>query len=62
MLPDPAELALRRSVIRRAAAVIDANRSWRSLMSLARWAFPDVWIAFAGSLPTAKAVLGRWPD
>jgi transposase len=28
---------------------------------LARWAFPDVWNAFAGSLPTAKAVLGRWP-
>ena len=42
-LPEPAQLALRRSVIRRAAAVIDANRSWRRLMSLARWAFPDVW-------------------
>ncbi|KBM21714.1 transposase, partial [Mycobacterium tuberculosis UT0115] len=26
----------RRSVIRRAGAVIDANRSWRRLMSLAR--------------------------
>ncbi len=23
---------------------------------------PDVWTAFAGSLPTATAVLGRWPD
>jgi transposase len=61
-LPTPAQLALRRSVIRRAAAVIDANRSWRRLMSLARWAFPDVWTAFAGSLPTATAVLQRWPD
>ncbi|KCA64007.1 transposase, partial [Mycobacterium tuberculosis TKK-01-0081] len=35
-LPTPAQLALRRSVIRRAGAVIDANRSWRRLMSLAR--------------------------
>jgi transposase len=31
-------------------------------MSLARWAFPDMWTAFAGSLPTATAVLARWPD
>ena len=61
-LPEPAQLALRRSVIRRAAAVIDANRSWRRLMSLARWAFPDVWQEFAGSWPTAVAVLTRWPD
>ena len=61
-LPTPGQLALRRAVIRRAAAVIDANRSWRRLMSLARWAFPDVWTAFAGSLSTAVAVLGRWPD
>ncbi|WP_230871974.1 IS110 family transposase [Mycobacterium canetti] len=35
-LPTPAQLALRRSMIRRAGAVIDANRSWRRLMSLAR--------------------------
>jgi transposase len=61
VLPGPAELALRRAVTRRAAAVVDANRSWRRLVSLARWAFPDVWIAFAGSLATARAVLGRWP-
>jgi transposase len=61
-LPIPEQLALRRAVIRRAAAVVDANRSWRRLMSLARWAFPDVWTAFAGSLPTAAAVLQRWPD
>jgi hypothetical protein len=31
------------------------------LISLARRAFPDVWNAFAGSLPTGKVVLGRWP-
>lgn len=61
VLPSPGQLALRRVVTRRGAAVIDANRSLRRLISLARWAFPDVWNAFAGSLPTAKAVLGRWP-
>jgi len=57
----PPQLALRRAVTRRGAAVIDGNRYWRRLMSLARWAFPDVWTAFGGSLPTAVAVLGRWP-
>jgi hypothetical protein len=41
--------------------VIDGNRYLRRLISLARWAFPDVWSAFRGSLPTAVAVLGRWP-
>ena len=51
VLPTPAELALRRAVTRRAAALIDANRSWRRLVSLARRAFPDVCIAFAASLP-----------
>jgi transposase len=56
-----AQLALRRAVTRRGAAVIDGNRYWRRLMSLARWAFPDVWNAFGGSLPTAIAVLDRWP-
>ena len=61
VLPAPAELALRRAVTRRADAVIDANRSWRRLVSLGRWAFPDVWNAFAGSLATATAVLDRWP-
>jgi len=57
----PGQLALRRAVTRRGAAVIDGNRYWRRLMSLARWAFPDVWNAFGGSLPTAVALLGRWP-
>jgi transposase len=56
------ELALRRAVTRRGKLVIDGNRSRRRLISLARWAFPDVWSAFAGSQPTAVAVLTRWPD
>jgi transposase len=60
-LPSPPELALRRLCVRRGAAVIDANRYQRRLLSLARWAFPDVWNAFEGSLPTARAVLARWP-
>lgn len=60
-VPAPTQLALRRVVTRRGAAVIDANRYLRRLISLARWAFPDVWNAFAGSLPTATAVLTRWP-
>jgi transposase len=60
-LPTPTELALRRLCVRRGAAVIDGNRHLRRLLSLARWAFPDVWNAFATSMPTAKAVLGRWP-
>lgn len=41
--------------------MIDTNRCLRRLISLARWAFPDVWIGFAGSLATARAVLTRWP-
>lgn len=60
--PDPALLALRRAVTRRGKLVIDGNRSRRRLISLARWAFPDLWSAFAGSMPTAVAVLTRWPD
>jgi transposase len=61
-VPSPTELALRRAVTRRQNAVVDANRAYRRLLSLARWAFPDVWTAFAGSLPSALAVLERWPD
>lgn len=58
---DPAQLALRRACARRGTAVIDGNRYLRRLISLARWAFPDVWNGFRGSLPTAVAVLQRWP-
>ena len=61
VLASPLQLALRRACTRRGAAVIDGNRYLRRLISLARWAFPDVWSAFSGSLPTAVAVLGRWP-
>jgi transposase len=61
VLPSPPQLALRRACTRRGAAVIDGNRYLRRLISLARWAFPDLWSAFSGSLPTAVAVLGRWP-
>ncbi|MET1154097.1 transposase, partial [Arthrobacter sp.] len=49
VLASPGQLALRRAVVRRAGAVIDGNRYWQRLLSLARWAFPDVWTAFAGS-------------
>ncbi|MEI2732707.1 MAG: IS110 family transposase [Dermatophilaceae bacterium] len=61
-LPTPGQLALRRAVVRRGKLVVDGNRARRRLISLARWAFPDVWTAFAGSWPTATAVLTRWPD
>lgn len=60
--PSPPQLALRRAVVRRGKLVIDGNRARRRLISLARWAFPDVWQGFAGSWPTAVAVLTRWPD
>lgn len=60
-VPTLGQLALRRICTRRGAAVIDGNRYLRRLISLARWAFPDVWNGFAGSLATAKAVLLRWP-
>jgi hypothetical protein len=41
--------------------ITDANRCLRRVISQARWAFPDLWNAFAGSRPTALGVLGRWP-
>src|SRR5690606_31594023 len=47
-IPDAAELALRRAVQRRHKTLIEANRWYRRLLSLSRWAFPDVWIAFGG--------------
>lgn len=61
-VPSPEQLALRRAVTRRGKLVVDGNRAKRRLISLARWAFPDVWSAFAGSMPTATAVLTRWPN
>ncbi len=51
------------------ASLVAAAQMWDSVASdlfSAASAFqsvvPDVWTAFAGSLPTATAVLGRWPD
>jgi len=60
-IPGPAELALRRGAQRRGKVLVDANRALRRVISLARWAFPDVWNGFGGSRPTALAVLRRWP-
>lgn len=60
-IPAAAELALRRAAQRRGKTIVDANRCLRRVVSQARWAFPDVWNAFAGSRPTALAVLERWP-
>ena len=60
-IPDATELALRRAVLLRHKAVLDANRARRRLLSQARWAYPDVWIAFGRSWAVALAVLGRWP-
>ena len=60
--PSPDQLALRRACRRRHKVLVDHNRVYRRLLSLARWAaFPDVWIAFAGSRATAVAVLTGWP-
>jgi transposase len=61
-MPAATELALRRAAQHRGKTIIDANRCLRRVISQARWAFPDVWNAFAGSRPTALAVLGRWPQ
>ena len=58
-VPDAEELALRRAVLLRHKAVLDANRARRRLLSQARWAYPDVWIGFGRSWATALAVLGR---
>lgn len=60
-IPGPAELALRRAAQRRGKVLVDANRALRRVVSLARWAFPDVWNAFGGSRSSGLAVLGRWP-
>jgi hypothetical protein len=60
-IPAAGELALRRAAQRRGKALVEANRCLRRIISQARWAFPDVWNAFARSQPTALAVLNRWP-
>lgn len=60
-IPCPATLALQRACRRRHKALIEANRAWRRIVSLARWAFPDTWNAMKGSRSTNLAVLTRWP-
>lgn len=60
-LPDPATLALQRACRRRHKLLIEANRCWRRIIALGRWAFPDTWNAMRGSRATILAVLRRWP-
>ncbi len=59
--PSPGQLALKRACRRRHAQMVDANRTWRRLIALGRWAFPDVWNGLRGSRASILAVLGRWP-
>ncbi len=51
-LPDAATLALQRACRRRHKLLIAANRCWRRITALGRWAFPDTWNALRGSRPT----------
>jgi transposase len=60
-IPSAPELALRRAVQRRGKVIVEANRCLRRVISLAWWAFPDVWSACSGSRSTAVALLARWP-
>jgi transposase len=58
-IPTTIELVLRRAAQRRRKRIVDANRCSHRVVSHAWSAFPDVWNAFAGSGPTALAVLDR---
>ncbi|MDP8969673.1 MAG: IS110 family transposase [Actinomycetota bacterium] len=60
-LPDAATLALQRACRRRHKLLIEANRCWRRIIALGRWAFPDTWNALGGSRAAVLAVLRRWP-
>ncbi len=60
-LPSPGELALQRACRWRGKLLVEANRCWRRVVALGRWAFPDVWNALGGSRQAIVAVLGRWP-
>ena len=60
-LPDAATLALQRACRRRHKLLIEANRCWRRIVALGRWAFPDTWNALGGSRAAILAVLRRWP-
>lgn len=52
---------MQRACRRRHKLLIEANRCWRRIIALGRWAFPDTWNALQGSRPAILAVLGRWP-
>lgn len=53
-------IGLRRAVVRRHRATVDAHRAECRLWALAAWAFPDVWRACGGH-GLAQPVLARWP-
>jgi transposase len=61
-LPSPETTALRRVVQFRHRQVVAANRTQRRVVSLASWAFPDVWRPLASSRVASLAVLRRWPN
>jgi hypothetical protein len=52
---------LQRACRRRHQLLIEANRCWRRITALGRWAFPDTWNALGGSRAAVLAVLRRWP-
>lgn len=56
-MPDPAQLGLRRVVQRRHRLVIDTNRVYRRMVSLASWVMPDVWRVCASSRAASLALL-----
>jgi transposase len=58
-IPGASQIALRRAVRRRHAAVVDAHRCECRLWSVANWAFPDVWRACGGHR-VAQPLLARW--
>lgn len=62
VLPDPAQLALRRVIQRRHRLVVDTNRTHRRITALAAWAFPDVWKINATSRAASFGLLRRWPN
>lgn len=61
-LPTSDEIALRRVVQLRHRQVVAVNRTHRRIVSLAAWAFPDVWRPLASSRATSLGVLRRWPN
>jgi|CXWK01.1.fsa_nt_gi transposase len=60
-IPTAGLIAIRRAVLRRHRATVDAHRAECRLWALASWAFPDVWRACQGHT-LAQPILDRWPD